>query len=190
MTVCSTRLDLLADFSNLFRPTAYQFRKTSEFMQRTTGNLVPPAVALVLPARQFPELPPYQVFIQCSFFRSRVDDSRESGPCTGAFQNVHSERRWRIRQLTWLWPFAFLSMSALHCAHVRSLTEPIPLYNPNSLGYAAVMTLRPKCKIHGVALVCFCPACRGSARSARKARTSRNNGKLGGRPKKGKSNGN
>jgi hypothetical protein len=40
-----------------------------------------------------------------------------------------------------------------------------------------------KCKIHGVPLVCFCPACHGAVRSARKARASKRNGKLGGRPK-------
>jgi hypothetical protein len=44
------------------------------------------------------------------------------------------------------------------------------------------MKIRPQCKIHGVALVCFCPACRGSARSSRKTRASLRNGKLGGRP--------
>jgi hypothetical protein len=43
--------------------------------------------------------------------------------------------------------------------------------------------MRPKCKIHGVPLVCFCPACRGSVRNRRKAEASRQNGHLGGRPK-------
>jgi hypothetical protein len=46
--------------------------------------------------------------------------------------------------------------------------------------------MRLKCKIHGVPLVCFCPACRGSVTSKRKARSSRENGKLGGRPPKAK----
>ncbi len=40
-----------------------------------------------------------------------------------------------------------------------------------------------KCPIHNVPLVCYCPACRGSAKSKRKAATSRENGKLGGRPR-------
>lgn len=40
-----------------------------------------------------------------------------------------------------------------------------------------------RCKVHGVPLVCFCPACRGSAHSERKARASRQNGRKGGRPK-------
>lgn len=40
-----------------------------------------------------------------------------------------------------------------------------------------------KCPIHKVELICFCPACRGSARTKRKAQSSRRNGKLGGRPK-------
>jgi hypothetical protein len=39
-----------------------------------------------------------------------------------------------------------------------------------------------RCKIHGVKLVCFCPACRGAVRSKRKAEASRANGALGGRP--------
>lgn len=41
----------------------------------------------------------------------------------------------------------------------------------------------PECKIHRVPLVCFCPACRGMVRSERKAKSSRENGKRGGRPK-------
>jgi hypothetical protein len=41
-----------------------------------------------------------------------------------------------------------------------------------------------KCAIHRVDLVSFCPACRGAVRSKRKALTSRENGKLGGRPRK------
>jgi len=70
---------------------------------------------------------------------------------------------------------------------MRSLAKRIPLYSPNTLGYLILVGIRLKCKIHGVRLVCFCPACRGSARSESKARTSRRNGKLGGRPpKKGK----
>ena len=32
-------------------------------------------------------------------------------------------------------------------------------------------------------MICYCPACRGSATSKRKARASRENGELGGRPK-------
>jgi len=43
-----------------------------------------------------------------------------------------------------------------------------------------------QCPIHKVKLICFCPVCRGSARSKRKAKASRQNGTLGGRPKKGK----
>jgi hypothetical protein len=41
-----------------------------------------------------------------------------------------------------------------------------------------------KCKVHHIPMVCYCPACRGSVRSERKARSSRENGKLGGRPRK------
>ena len=44
----------------------------------------------------------------------------------------------------------------------------------------------PKCPVHKIDLVCFCPACRGSVRSKRKAASSRENGKLGGRPRKAK----
>jgi hypothetical protein len=40
-----------------------------------------------------------------------------------------------------------------------------------------------KCPIHNIPLVCYCPACRGKAKSKRKAASSRENGKLGGRPK-------
>ena len=47
--------------------------------------------------------------------------------------------------------------------------------------------MRLKCKVHGIPLVCYCPACRGSVRSKRKAESSRANGKLGGRPRKDKS---
>jgi hypothetical protein len=32
-------------------------------------------------------------------------------------------------------------------------------------------------------MVCYCPACRGEARSELKAQAARENGKLGGRPK-------
>jgi len=44
--------------------------------------------------------------------------------------------------------------------------------------------MRLKCKIHGVNLVCYCPACRGSVRSKHKTEASRENGKKGGRPPK------
>jgi hypothetical protein len=47
------------------------------------------------------------------------------------------------------------------------------------LGYDLSM----KCPIHGIPLVCYCPACRGGARSEQKAQAARENGKLGGRPK-------
>jgi hypothetical protein len=44
-----------------------------------------------------------------------------------------------------------------------------------------------KCPIHKVQMVrvtmTFCPACRGSATSERKSQASKENGKLGGRPK-------
>jgi hypothetical protein len=40
-----------------------------------------------------------------------------------------------------------------------------------------------KCPIHNVELICYCPACRGSVTSKRKSASSRENGKLGGRPK-------
>lgn len=42
------------------------------------------------------------------------------------------------------------------------------------------MSLR--CEIHDIELICYCPACRGSVRSRRKAEASRENGRLGGRP--------
>jgi hypothetical protein len=73
---------------------------------------------------------------------------------------------------------------AIWCAHLRILTELNAFDNPSALGYCMDMAIQPKCRIHGVPLVCFCPACRGSARSPRKARTSRRNGKFGGRPPK------
>lgn len=41
-----------------------------------------------------------------------------------------------------------------------------------------------KCPIHKIPLVCYCPACRGEKKSKRKAAASRENGKMGGRPKK------
>lgn len=40
------------------------------------------------------------------------------------------------------------------------------------------------CPIHKIPLICYCPACVGSKTSARKAASSKANGKLGGRPKK------
>ena len=40
-----------------------------------------------------------------------------------------------------------------------------------------------KCPIHHVELICYCPACRGSVASKAKSSASRENGKLGGRPK-------
>jgi len=43
-----------------------------------------------------------------------------------------------------------------------------------------------KCPIHNILLVCYCPACRGEVKSKRKAASSRENGKLGGRPKSSK----
>ncbi len=39
-----------------------------------------------------------------------------------------------------------------------------------------------KCPIHNVPLICYCPACRGSAKSKRKSAASKENGKKGGRP--------
>ena len=48
------------------------------------------------------------------------------------------------------------------------------------------MISKPRCPIHDIELVCFCPACRGAARSKRKAQSSRINGALGGRPPKAK----
>jgi hypothetical protein len=42
-----------------------------------------------------------------------------------------------------------------------------------------------RCTQHKISLVIFCPACRGSRSSERKASASRENGKLGGRPRKG-----
>jgi len=40
-----------------------------------------------------------------------------------------------------------------------------------------------KCPIHKIKLICYCPACREAVTTDRKASSSRNNGKLGGRPK-------
>ncbi len=40
------------------------------------------------------------------------------------------------------------------------------------------------CRKHGIPLVQFCPACRGSSRSQRKKKSSAENGRLGGRPEK------
>jgi hypothetical protein len=57
------------------------------------------------------------------------------------------------------------------------------LDKPIVLGYGGLVAMKLKCKVHGIPLVCYCPACRGSARSKHKAESSRANGKLGGRPK-------
>ena len=40
-----------------------------------------------------------------------------------------------------------------------------------------------KCPVHKIPLFSYCPACRGAVTSDRKAKTSRANGMLGGRPK-------
>jgi hypothetical protein len=40
-----------------------------------------------------------------------------------------------------------------------------------------------KCSIHNIEMICYCPACRGSVTSKAKRNASRENGKLGGRPK-------
>jgi hypothetical protein len=53
------------------------------------------------------------------------------------------------------------------------------LHKPSKLG----TIVRMKCPIHKIELICYCPACRGEVTSKRKAATSRDNGKLGGRPK-------
>jgi hypothetical protein len=53
------------------------------------------------------------------------------------------------------------------------------LKEPSEFGYDPAM----KCPIHGIPLVCYCPACRGGVRSQLKAEAARKNGKLGGRPK-------
>lgn len=53
------------------------------------------------------------------------------------------------------------------------------LEEPIVLGYHPPMN----CPIHGIPLVCYCPACRGGMRSEQKALAARENGKLGGRPK-------
>ena len=42
------------------------------------------------------------------------------------------------------------------------------------------------CEVHGIPLICYCPACRGEVRSARKKAAAMANGKRGGRPKKNK----
>lgn len=44
-----------------------------------------------------------------------------------------------------------------------------------------------KCRIHKIPLICYCPACRGAAKSAQKAESSRMNGLRGGRPRKAES---
>ena len=59
------------------------------------------------------------------------------------------------------------------------ISNRILLYKPSMLGILICM----KCPIHKVELICYCPACRGEVTSKRKAATSRENGKLGGRPK-------
>jgi hypothetical protein len=41
-----------------------------------------------------------------------------------------------------------------------------------------------RCAIHNIPLVCYCPACRGAISSKRTAKSSRENGKKGGRPSK------
>jgi hypothetical protein len=40
------------------------------------------------------------------------------------------------------------------------------------------------CKVHGIPLICYCPACRGERTSKAKAAASRANGRQGGRPRK------
>lgn len=40
-----------------------------------------------------------------------------------------------------------------------------------------------KCPIHHIEMICYCPACRGSVTSKAKRLASRENGKLGGRPR-------
>jgi len=40
-----------------------------------------------------------------------------------------------------------------------------------------------KCPIHKIEMICYCPACRGSAQTERKAQSARENGMKGGRPK-------
>jgi hypothetical protein len=47
----------------------------------------------------------------------------------------------------------------------------------------SVYSILMRCPIHSVPLVSYCPACRGSARSKRKTKAARENGKLAGRPK-------
>jgi len=67
----------------------------------------------------------------------------------------------------------------------KSPLRPFVCWQTCRVGIAReAMEERPKCKLHGIPLVCFCPACRGSVRSRRKAEASRRNGRLGGRPKK------
>ena len=44
--------------------------------------------------------------------------------------------------------------------------------------------LKPKCAVHKCDMIVFCPACRGSIKSRRKAVTSRENGMKGGRPRR------
>lgn len=44
------------------------------------------------------------------------------------------------------------------------------------------MPTKDQCAVHGIDLVKFCPACRGETKSKKKAASSRENGKLGGRP--------
>jgi hypothetical protein len=63
----------------------------------------------------------------------------------------------------------------------------LPHSGMSSAGFAYPIVLGycngVKCPIHHVELICYCPACRGSVTSRSKARASRQNGKLGGRPK-------
>ena len=58
-------------------------------------------------------------------------------------------------------------------------SERFLLRYPSTIG----IVIHMKCPIHKIELICYCPACRGEVTSKRKAATSRDNGKLGGRPK-------
>ena len=71
------------------------------------------------------------------------------------------------------------SVTAVTAAKPEGLEGAFPLAITYHVRYSACM----KCPIHKVELICYCPACRGEVTSKRKAATSRENGKLGGRPK-------
>lgn len=70
--------------------------------------------------------------------------------------------------------------------HEWLFSDPLGVVFPSSLGYIRFMNRIARCKIHDVALIC--PACvgavGGTAKTCQKAKAARENGRLGGRPRK------